>query len=77
MVICASAILIGCALPHRKLRHSGLWATAILSFATFAFMIEVGVYGLMFVTLPWVGLMALVVQFMDSLGKPRHEKMDC
>ena len=76
MVACALMILIGCAAPRRKLRHIGLWTTAIVSFAIFCFMVQQQIYGLMFVTLPWVGLMALATQFMDGLGKPR-EKVDC
>lgn len=75
MVLCALMIVAGCLWPCRKLRHWGLWTTALISFAIFWFMFYLEIYGLMFATLPWVGLMALVIYFMDSVRKPR-EKMD-
>lgn len=76
MALAAAMIIVGCVRPDRRLRHQGLWTTALLCFSVFCFMAYHGVYGLMFASLPWVGAMALVVQFMDSMGKPRRETLD-
>jgi hypothetical protein len=71
------AILIGYALPNRKVRHAGLWMTAFSLFPAYGLLLDNGMAGWSALTMPMLAVLSLALLFIDSLGKPRHvQKVD-
>ena len=78
MAASSMCILLGCMFPCRKLRHAGLWITAFAVFPAFGLMVDNNMTSSAAFSLPFIGLMALFIFYVDVRGKPRQnvEKMD-
>ena len=77
LMLLSSGILCvtGAMLPYRNLRHVGLWLSAMVMFPTFGVMVQEGIMSIVSLSIPFLGIMALVLWANDVRNKPR-EKMD-
>jgi hypothetical protein len=64
-------LLIGSVFPYRKIRHLGLLLTPMITFPTFGVALTYETLNAVALSLPFVGLAALVIMFLDAKGKPR------
>ena len=76
MGIAGLMMIVGSIFPMRKLRHAGLWLTPLVSFPAFMLLAENNMIGLKSISLPVIGIMSLVIFFMDAKRKPRYAQMD-
>lgn len=76
MALSSMFILLGSIMPCRAIRHVGLWITPIIMFPAFGLLVDNNITSAASFSLPFIGMMALFVYYMDVRGKPRAEKMD-
>ena len=71
LLLAGLLLVCGSAFPCRKIRHSGLILTPMITFPTFGFAVDNNMINTFALSLPFLGAMALLIMFMDSRGKPR------
>lgn len=65
-------LLIGSFFPLRKLRHIALTLCCFQMTALGGYFFELGLFTPVTVTMPYLGLMALITLMAEVKGKPRH-----
>lgn len=71
LLLAGLLLVAGSAFPCRKIRHAGLILTPMITFPVFGFVLDNNVVNVFSLSLPFLGMMALLIMFMDSRGKPR------
>lgn len=68
----AMCILLGLVFPCRKIRHVGLWLSAFAVFPAFGLLVDNNITSAAAFSLPFLGMMALFIFYLDVRGKPRQ-----
>jgi len=73
----SGALLVSGGICHaRKIRHIGLMLTPFSTFPAYFLLLENSLAGVRALSLPFLGVMAVVLWVFDARGKPRNAQMD-